>query len=135
MRNVLFNEDWIADFVSLWNDASNKAAWGHLSGMGFVRFGIEEDEDMILRSCALIWDDPGRVTVVQQLSETPEAPSFYAPSHIWESVIYSYYSPIHAVMYKNMRFVGVMRFAMDFSDQFEYVADIATLVNRRFLNI
>ncbi len=123
------------EFAGLWNSPANVSSQSRLANTGKVLFAIIQNEK-IIRVAIVLWDKEGKAHNIRELSNNNNnIPSFFAPVGVWESVIYSYYTPLQAVVSKKMEFQGPMLFATKFSQRFSIIADVAITVNRIFMKI
>lgn len=131
LEKVLFTNLWISRFVNEWNVSGNFPGSLYFLNTGPVLFGIDKDEK-ITRKSTLSWDPKGKVHIINDLHGNETIPAFLATVQVWESVINGYYTPIFAVVNKKMRFKGNMKFAMQFSRNFDFISDVAIRVNSSF---
>ncbi len=131
-EKYLFTKEWMEEFEKIWNSPENISSQFIFANSGDVLFVMDDDE-AVIRSTSVLWEKDGKMSFVCQTGNADIIPGFVAPAGVWESVIYSYYSTIQAVVNKKMEFNGKMKFAISFSQRFTMIADVAILVNRMFM--
>jgi len=129
----LFGKEWMDAFKKIWNNQTNASSQRTLAGTGAVSFAMILNEKVI-RSTVVQWGKDGKIVYGSGDKVNSLTPAFTAPSGVWESVIYSYYTTIQAVVNKKMEFEGKIKFAITFSKKFPLIANVAIAVNQRFMH-
>jgi putative sterol carrier protein len=131
IESFLFTKLWMERFAIIWNSPQNANSQSDFGKIGIVRFNILEGPGVV-RNALVNWRKDGKMENIDPNYHA--APAFSASVTVWESMIYSFYTPLQAVVERKMEYEGKMKFAIYFSQRFESIANVAIEVNGMYLD-